>query len=145
MDNRGFSGVVGGLQLWDVDDVAAHGGCGDEGAVALFLEPFSGGPGAVVDAVEVGVDDFMVVFVLGVGVRVWPQKTSGNDGGFLTPSSPLLRMAPLTHGMPALATKMSRRPPNSSAIRSTWAVTSAWSVTSTLYALPAGGRAEERY
>lgn len=70
VDHARLGRIVRGLQLRDVDDVRAHGGSGDERAVAeagdvvgglLGFEDLAGGAGAVEGAVEVGGDDFAVV------------------------------------------------------------------------------------
>lgn len=68
MDHAGFGGVVGSLELGDVDDVAGHGGRRNEGAATLFPEVWSCGEGTVVDAVEVGADDISEVFNLWRGL-----------------------------------------------------------------------------
>lgn len=64
VDDGGLGGVVGRLVLRDVDDVAGHGGGGDEGAGVLAAEVAAGGIGGEVDGVDVGGDDLPVVLVL---------------------------------------------------------------------------------
>lgn len=81
MDDTGLGGVVRGLQLRDVDDVAAHAGRRDEAAVGEALELLAvdggalgllaapvaaGGARAVEGSVEVGGDDLLVVGELAV-------------------------------------------------------------------------------
>lgn len=69
MNDTGFGGIVGCLQLRDIDDVARHGCGGDERAALEAFEPIlfllapdgSAGPGAVEGAVKVGGDDFLVM------------------------------------------------------------------------------------
>ena len=74
MDNPRFSPVVRRLQLRDIDHVAGHRGCGDEGAglevfqfVFLLVAPYgSTGARAVEGAVQIGADYLAVVVDLTV-------------------------------------------------------------------------------
>lgn len=62
MDAARLGDVVGSLLLWEVGNVAAHGGGDDEGAGAALSEVVADGFGAVEGAVEVGLDDFFPGF-----------------------------------------------------------------------------------
>lgn len=62
VDAAGLGGVVGGLLLGEVGDVAGHGGGDDEGAGASLLEVVADGLGAVEGAVQVNVDDVVPGF-----------------------------------------------------------------------------------
>lgn len=82
VDDSGLRGIVRRLQLRDVDDVAAHGGGGDEAAVLevrdvaflLLLPPdLTRSAGAEEGAVQIGGDDLVVVGDLAA------------DGGALSP------------------------------------------------------------
>lgn len=76
VNNTGFGGVVGSLKLGNVDDATAHGSSGNEaargvvgqglaskgGTLVLLATPVLGsGPGRVVSAVKVSLDDITVV------------------------------------------------------------------------------------
>lgn len=64
MAHGGLDGVVCTLVLWDIDDLSAHTTGAYEATGALLLEVLAGGEGRIVDAVEVCLTHFVVVWHL---------------------------------------------------------------------------------
>lgn len=89
MNYSGLCGIVRGLQLRDIDDVAAHGRRGDEAAIrkardiALLLLPpedVTGSAGAEEGPVEVGGNDLAIVLDLAVeGGALRPRHARVGD------------------------------------------------------------------
>jgi hypothetical protein len=59
VDGTCLGDVVAGLLLWEVGDVAGHGGGDDEASGLALLEVVADGLGAVCGAVQVGLDDLV--------------------------------------------------------------------------------------
>ena len=96
MDDSGLGRVVSRLQLWNIDNVPAHTGCGNKAAICVVLQLVAmhvrslifltspvdtSGSGTVVGAVEIGSNDLAVVINLSVEhCSLSPWNTSiGNE------------------------------------------------------------------
>ena len=97
VDDTGLGSVVCSLELGNVDNVAGHGGRGDEAAVAVVLElvavevgallplpppDLTGGTGAEEGTVKIGGDDLVVVGDLTVDGRTlgpWDARVGNED------------------------------------------------------------------